>query len=61
MLRPMGADQESRSETDRLRTFEEIYVQAGRDFTAIPWAALAPHPALVAWLDRQPPPPVTRP
>jgi len=27
---------------DRLRTFEEIYVQAGRDFTAIPWAALAP-------------------
>ena len=41
---------------DRLRTFEEIYVQAGRDFTAIPWAALAPHPALVAWLDRRPPP-----
>ena len=58
----MCADQESRSGTDRLRTFEEIYAQAGQDFAAIPWAALAPHPALVAWLDqprrRQP---VTRP
>jgi Methyltransferase domain len=56
MIRPMCADQESRSGTDRLRTFEEIYVQAGQDFTAIPWAALAPHPALVTWLDQQPPP-----
>ena len=56
MLRSMCADQESRSGTGRLRTFEEIYVQAGQDFTAIPWAALAPPPALVAWLDRQPPP-----
>jgi len=52
----MCADQESWSETDRLRTFEEIYVQAGQDFTAIPWAALAPNPALVTWLDQQPPP-----
>jgi SAM-dependent methyltransferase len=32
-------------------SFEEIYLRAGTDFGAIPWAALAPHPALVAWLD----------
>jgi SAM-dependent methyltransferase len=32
-------------------SFEEIYLRAGPDFSAIPWAALAPHPALVAWLD----------
>jgi SAM-dependent methyltransferase len=32
--------------------FEEIYAGAGRDLGAIPWAALAPHPALVAWLKR---------
>jgi SAM-dependent methyltransferase len=32
-------------------SFEEIYLRAGPDFGAIPWAALAPHPALVAWLD----------
>ncbi len=56
MLRPMCADQEPRSGPDRLRTFEEIYIQAGQDFTAIPWAALAPHPALVTWLDQQPQP-----
>ncbi|HEY2288353.1 MAG TPA: class I SAM-dependent methyltransferase [Streptosporangiaceae bacterium] len=34
--------------------FEEIYARAGSDFGAIPWAALAPHPALVHWLDGQP-------
>jgi SAM-dependent methyltransferase len=32
-------------------SFEEIYRQAGPDFGAVPWAALGPHPALVAWLD----------
>lgn len=32
-------------------SFEEIYLRAGPDFGAIPWAALAPHPALVTWLD----------
>jgi SAM-dependent methyltransferase len=32
--------------------FEEIYAQAGGRFEAIPWASLAPHPALVTWLDR---------
>ena len=33
--------------------FDEIYARAGSDLGAIPWAALAPQPALVAWLDRQ--------
>jgi SAM-dependent methyltransferase len=41
-------------------SFEEIYLRAGRDFGAIPWAALAPHPALVAWLDAGHVPPVGR-
>jgi SAM-dependent methyltransferase len=36
-------------------TFEEIYAQAGNDLTEIPWATLQPMPALVSWLDRQPP------
>ncbi len=52
----MRADQDPPPGTGPLRTFEEIYAQAGQDFTAIPWAALAAHPALVAWLDQQPPP-----
>jgi SAM-dependent methyltransferase len=33
--------------------FDEIYTRAGSDLNAIPWAALTPQPALVAWLDRQ--------
>jgi hypothetical protein len=37
-------------------TFETIYAQAGDDLTGIPWASLRPMPALVDWLDRQPPP-----
>ena len=37
-------------------TFEEIYARAGDDLTAVPWASLAPMPALVDWLDRQPGP-----
>jgi hypothetical protein len=37
-------------------TFEEIYARAGDDLGAVPWASLAPMPALVAWLGRQPPP-----
>lgn len=32
--------------------FEEIYARAGDDLAAVPWASLAPHPALLAWLDR---------
>ena len=35
--------------------FEEIYAQAGGRLEAIPWASLAPHPALVAWLERPAP------
>jgi hypothetical protein len=35
--------------------FEEICARAGNDPGAIPWAALAPQPALMAWLDRQRP------
>lgn len=31
--------------------FEEMYARAGLDLRSIPWAALAPHPALLAWLD----------
>jgi SAM-dependent methyltransferase len=34
--------------------FEEIYASAGVDLGAVPWASLAPHPALVAWLDELP-------
>jgi SAM-dependent methyltransferase len=34
--------------------FDEIYARAGSDFAAVPWAELVAHPALVAWLDRQP-------
>jgi SAM-dependent methyltransferase len=52
----MGTDHELRSDPERLRTFEEIYVQAGQDLTAIPWAALTPDAALVSWLDQQPSP-----
>jgi SAM-dependent methyltransferase len=41
-------------------SFEDIYLRAGPDFGAIPWAALTPHPALVAWLDAGPLPPAGR-
>jgi hypothetical protein len=37
-------------------TFEEIYARAGDDLGAVPWASLAPMPALVQWLDQQAPP-----
>jgi SAM-dependent methyltransferase len=37
-------------------TFEEIYARAGQDLAAVPWASLAPMPALMNWLDGQPPP-----
>lgn len=52
----MCADQDPRPDPDQLPEFEEIYVRAGQDLGAIPWAALAPSPALVSWLDQQPPP-----
>ena len=35
--------------------FEALYAGAGEDFEQIPWANLAPRPALVEWLDRNPP------
>jgi SAM-dependent methyltransferase len=34
--------------------FDEIYVRAGSDLSAVPWASLAANATLVAWLDRQP-------
>jgi hypothetical protein len=34
--------------------FEEIYASAGADLEAVPWASLAPHRELVAWLDEVP-------
>jgi SAM-dependent methyltransferase len=35
-------------------TFEQIYREAGDDLAAVPWASLAPMPALMSWLDQQP-------
>ena len=52
----MCADCDPEPGPDPLPAFEEIDVRAGQDFSAIARAALAPSPALVGWLDRQPPP-----
>src|ERR1700761_4975859 len=41
-------------------TFEQIYREAGDNLAAVPWASLAPMPALVDWLDAQPPPPAAK-
>jgi SAM-dependent methyltransferase len=35
--------------------FERVYAAAGDDLTAVPWATLRPLPALVEWLDSEPP------
>jgi SAM-dependent methyltransferase len=40
--------------------YEGFYARAGSNFQAIPWAALAPHHSLVAWLDGRPPVPAGR-
>ena len=40
--------------------FEELYAGVGDDLERIPWAHLAPRPALVEWLDEHPPAPGTR-
>jgi 2-polyprenyl-3-methyl-5-hydroxy-6-metoxy-1,4-benzoquinol methylase len=40
--------------------FEALYAGAGEDFEQIPWANLAPRPALVEWLDHNPPAPATK-
>jgi SAM-dependent methyltransferase len=53
-MRRVGEDGADADEGDV--GFEEIYARAGSDFAAVPWAELVAHPALVAWLDRQPPP-----
>jgi SAM-dependent methyltransferase len=34
--------------------FEDLYAGAGDDLASLPWAALAPQPELVAWLDAHP-------
>jgi SAM-dependent methyltransferase len=52
----VDADQGPGRDPDQLPGFEEIYARAGQDLGAIPWAALAPNPALVSWLEQQPPP-----
>ncbi len=52
----MCADQEAQPDLGELPSFEEIYVRAGQDLAAVPWASLAPNPALVSWLDQQPAP-----
>jgi SAM-dependent methyltransferase len=36
---------------EHLRSFEEMYVAAGDDLAAVPWANLKPFPLLVEWLD----------
>lgn len=36
--------------------FEDIYQRAGDDLASIPWATLAPNPALQKWLETQPAP-----
>jgi SAM-dependent methyltransferase len=55
----MSADREAAAAGDpgmaALASFEEIYARAGADLAAVPWARLGPNPALVGWLDRQPP------
>jgi SAM-dependent methyltransferase len=50
------ADHDPGPGPDPLLTFEEIYIRAGQDLGAIPWATLAPNPALATWLDQQPSP-----
>jgi SAM-dependent methyltransferase len=37
--------------------FEQLYAGAGDDLASLPWAALAPQPQLVAWLQDHPPAP----
>ncbi|MGP0035990.1 MAG: class I SAM-dependent methyltransferase [Solirubrobacteraceae bacterium] len=43
----MGADRDE-------EPFESIYARAGSDLDSIPWADLAPNPALLSWLGSQP-------
>jgi SAM-dependent methyltransferase len=45
---------------DPVGWFEPLYADARRDPAAIPWARLAPHPYLAAWLERPVASPVGR-
>jgi len=33
--------------------FEVLYAEAGSNYTAVPWADLAPNPNLVDWVTKQ--------
>ena len=37
------------------RFFEQLYRDVGEAYERVPWAALEPRPALIEWLDRDPP------
>ncbi len=43
--------QEALASGDPSAWFDRLYAAADGDASAIPWAGLAPHPALAAWLD----------
>jgi SAM-dependent methyltransferase len=44
-------DDAGKSDPYRRAWFEAVYQSAGSDAAQIPWADLAPHPLLTAWLD----------
>lgn len=43
--------QEALASGDPTSWFDRLYEAAAGDASVVPWAGLAPHPALVAWLD----------
>ena len=47
---------EDRAAASEEVAFEQIYANAGDDLASIPWASLAPSPALQEWLAAQPAP-----
>lgn len=48
---------ESIGRGDAVGWFEQLYDEAARGEAVVPWADLAPNPHVVAWLDRETPPP----
>jgi SAM-dependent methyltransferase len=48
---------ESIARGDAVGWFESLYAEAGRGEASVPWADLAPNPHVVAWLERERPPP----
>jgi SAM-dependent methyltransferase len=48
---------ESIARGDAVGWFERLYAEAERGEAIVPWADLAPNPHVVAWLDRERPPP----